>query len=511
MKSNYLLIILSVLLVLGSGCSEFDDINTNPDNPNNATAALLATKLIGHITKPSSAKVFSYDYMISKHMAWSEGAQNEQYNLWGRTSFGKDTLLINTVKMVEYAEKVSNVEPYAGLAHFVKAYRLFYNSLEVGDIPYSEALQGESGNVKPKYDTQKDVMLNILNDLDKAYDYFSKATGSFEGDFIYGGNVENWKKTVTAFQLKVLMNLSIKESDTDLNIKKRFSEIVSQRELYRSNNDNLQINFKNAGGMVYPFHHTETKHAQYVMLSTTLVDTMKKYNDYRLFYYASPAKAQTNAGISADSWDAYLGIDPSLAFSDISSLKSEEKYCALNPRYTENEVGESLIRLGFGEQQLILAEAVLRGWISGSASDYYKKGIKAGFDFVKAQASNNVYNNGREITTAYIEDYLNNPLIQLDEKPSSFESDLNKILTQKYLASFLQYPMDSYYDYRRTGYPRLPINPGTNQNTVADKMPVRYMYPLEELNYNKENCEASIQQQYGGDDNVNSLMWILKE
>lgn len=39
---------------------------------------------------------------------------------------------------------------YQGLAYFMKAYKLFYYSLEVGDIPYSEALQGEADNIKPK-------------------------------------------------------------------------------------------------------------------------------------------------------------------------------------------------------------------------------------------------------------------------------------------------------------------------------------------------------------------------
>lgn len=508
MKINYILILLSALLILNPGCSEFDDINIDPDKPNQATAALLATQLIGTMTKPEAAKVFSYDYMISKHMAWSEGAQNEQYNLWGRASFSSDVMLNNIGKMLEYAEKGDNADAYNGLAHFTKAYKLYYSSLLVGDRPYSEALQGESGNVKPKYDTQKELMLNVLNDLGLAYDSFSKATQNFEGDFIHNGNIENWKKTVTAFQLKVLINLSRKESDTDLNIKERFNRILTQGSLYQSNSDNFQINFKNAGGMVYPFHHTETKHSQYVMLSTTVVDTMKKYNDYRLFYYASPSKAQTAAGIPAGEWDAYIGVDPSLAFSDISAMKSDEMYCALHPRYTENEVGESLIRLGFGEQQFILAEAALRGWIPGPASDYYKQGIKAGFDFVREQAKS--VSNGREITDSYIEEYMNNPLIQLSDNSAAFESNLNKIITQKYLASFLQYPMESYFDYRRTGYPGLPINPATNQNEIADKMPVRYMYPLKELNFNKENCEAAIARQFGGDDDVNKLMWIVE-
>lgn len=511
MKIKNIFIPLFALPMFFFGCGEFDDINTNPDNPNRATADLLATELLGAITKASTAKTFSYDYMISKHIAWSEGAQNEQYNLWGRTTFEDYTSLVNTIKMLEYAEVSPNVDAYKGFAHFVKAYKLFYMSMKVGDIPYSKALEGESGNTKPKYDTQKEVMLSVLKDLDESYSDFSKAKAGFGGDFVYSGDLEHWKKTVTAFKLKVLMYLSLKESNADMNIRKQFSEAVAQRSLYQSNEDNLQISFRNEGGLVYPFHNTETKHAQYVMLSTMLVDTMKKYNDYRLFYYASPSKAKIDGGVAPNSWDAYLGIDPSLPFSQIASLKSNGMYCALNPRYTENEAGEPLVRLGYGEQQLILAEAVLRGWIEGSASDYYKKGIKANLLFVKEQTPDKAkFTNGNPITDQVIQDYLANPAIQLEEKAEAFESDLSKIITQKYLASFMQYPMDSYYDYRRTGYPALPINPSTNQNELSDRMPVRFMYPSKEIDNNKANCEEAIARQFEGDDNTNKRMWILK-
>lgn len=37
-------------------------------------------------------------------------------------------------------------DSYAALAKFMKAYKLFYKSLEVGDIPYSDALKGEEGS-----------------------------------------------------------------------------------------------------------------------------------------------------------------------------------------------------------------------------------------------------------------------------------------------------------------------------------------------------------------------------
>lgn len=82
-------------------------------------------------------------------------------------------------------------------------------------------------------------MLSILNDLDKAYESFSLAK-NFVGDPILKGNVSKWKKTVTAFRLKVLINLSKKEADPDLKVKERFAQLVQSGTLMESNDDNFQ-------------------------------------------------------------------------------------------------------------------------------------------------------------------------------------------------------------------------------------------------------------------------------
>ena len=96
------------------------------------------------------------------------------------------------------------------------------------------------------------------------------------------------------------------------------------------------------------------------------------------------------------------------------------------------------------------------------------------------------------------------------QKESTFENDLNKVLTQKYLDLFMHNTYTCYYDFRRTGYPKLPVNPSTNMNTVPDKMPMRWRYEQREYDFNRENLEEAIQRQYNGNDDWNELMWILK-
>lgn len=505
MKKLSIYLVSVLMLASVCSCTSFDELNTDPDSTTKVSPEMIATNLILNIAKPSTQKSFFNSSFLMKYMAWGEGSGAYQYNKFERSGFGSYYKLISAQKMVELAEDY-NQEAYIGLAKFVEAYKMYYLTMEVGDIPCSDALKGEEGGIKPKYDTQKEVMRRILESLEESYANFSKAK-DFDGDPMMGGSVERWKKAVAALQLKVLMNLSLKASDPDLNVKGRFAAIVANSALMESNDDNFQTVFSAKKGQRYPTYNDDFNYSQYPMLSITLVDVLKKFGDYRLFYYAEPAEAKLKEGMAEDAWDAYIGVDPSDPNSDIMKAYGEKEFCNINLRYKEDPKGEPFITLGYAEQNFILAEAALRGWISGSADTYYKKGIEASMRFI-ADNTDYKYAHNREITDDYIAGYLDKPEIQLTEGRGN---GLEMVMTQRYLASFLHCPWDAYYDYRRTGYPEMPINVETNQNEVSTQLPKRWMYPQSELDYNSENVKEAIQRQYGGEDNHNSLMWILQE
>lgn len=511
MNAKYIYIIVSILLLTNSCTSKFDDYNTNDDAATKVTPAMLSTYLILDITQIGGAKYSLYHKMLDKSIAWSEGsAESYQYNDLGRISFNSIYAnFTNCEKMIQAAgtspEGIQN--SYKGLYKFVKAYQLFNLSMQVGDIPYSDSNKGEEGNIKPKYDTQKKVMTQILNDLDEAEQLFSIGT-DFGGDPILKGSPSKWRKIIKAFQLKVLVNLSKKENDADLRIKERFSSIAASTYLMSSNNDNFQLTYSDIAGQQYPLYHND--HVQYLMISNTLVDPLKKYNDYRLFYYATPAEYQLKAGYKADDYEAYIGIDPSAVQSENNVLHGEGKFSGPNERYLRPE-GEPIMRISYMEQNFILAEGALRGWLNKEKADeYYKKGIRASMEFIAKYTPNkSEYHHNRPIEDNYISQYLIQPSIQLN---GDFNHDLELILLQKYLASYLQHPnYDSFYDNRRTGYPKLPINPNSNLNTDRNRLPIRWLYPQAELDYNKENIEEAIKRQYNGNDDTNQTMWMIQE
>ncbi|MDO4180729.1 MAG: SusD/RagB family nutrient-binding outer membrane lipoprotein [Bacteroidales bacterium] len=513
MKIKHIILAAVAIGSVGMGTtsctSKFDDYNTNQDATTKVTPAMLATSVILNIMELGRSKYFVYDNMLNKQIAWAEGgAEDDQYNKLGRVSYSAYTNITDCQKMLLEAESSTEAvqNSYKGLAKFIKAYQLFYLSMQVGDIPYSESNGAEEGNIKPAYDTQKEVMAQILNDLEEAQGFFASGD-DFDGDPILGGDPESWRKVAVAFEMKVLINLSRKVNDSDLRVKERFAQLANGGHLMTSNADNLQLVYSNTSGQLYPLYQND--HMQYLMISSTLVDPLKRFNDYRLFYYAAPCDYALSNGFSDTDWEAYMGIDPSAIQSENNVLHGEGKDCGPNDRYLQPE-GEPLIHIGYMEQNFILAEAALRNWIDpNKASEYYKKGIRASMEFIAdATPDNEAYHHGHPITADYIDEYLGQAAIQLN---GDFDHDLEMILLQKYLGSYLQHPdNDCFYDNRRTGYPVLPLNPESNMNTDPNKFPVRWMYPQSELDYNKENVQAAIDRQYNGNDDFNQVMWILQ-
>lgn len=501
------------LIFLISSCSEFDKINTNPDKSTEASAELIATRQIYNVFNDagiSADKNFIYDVLLAKQIGWWEGRTNE---LYGKLTDAPMTYQVytNTKRMLEYAIE-EDLDAYTGLSHFLRVNRVFETSLKLGDVVYSEAGMAEDGIFKPKYDTQKDVMLGLLNEIDLAYQHFSKSTRSFKGDIIYGGNITKWKKLCAALELKILIQLSKKENDPDLKIKERFAKVLNEKVLMDSNADNFQLKFENKAKMYYPFSSLQTAQQAYAMVATTIIDPLKQYDDPRLFALAEPAKALIDQGIAENDKAAYIGTDPSLSPGEMKDLQAAGMFCKLGEHFTSESdpIGEPFFRFSYAEQCFNIAEAALRGWIDKSkASEYFKKGIEAAMNFT-ATYTLEKHAHGNPITSADIERIKNHPELQLT---GEFEKDLEKIITQKYIASFMQNSYNTYYDYRRTGYPILPINPANslNDDGYKDKLPVRWRYRPAEYSSNRENLEEALDRQFGGQDTNNGLMWILKD
>jgi len=500
-------ILMSLLLV---ACGDFDEINTNPDTTTSVTPEFLATSIIYNMTASSSNKAFLNDSWVMKSTGYTELMENYMYNKFDRYGFGGYSLLISADKMLTIAEadnsrKDSELNAFRGINMFAQAYIFYNETMALGDVPCSEALKGETeGLFTPKYDTQEEVFYIILKDLEKASDYFSKAT-SFHGDFVYNGDPDKWMRTVNSFTLRVLSMLNKKGTVKDISVQQMF-ETFAQKPLIENEDASFARTYSSKSGQWYPFYYEQNMFWMYPVMSSFLVDMMKGLNDYRLFYYAEPAEAL--ASKPENSFEAYSGVDPVMENGKAQAECTEGKHSAVNRRYHRIASGEPIKTIAYSEVQFILAEAALNGWKTPqSAKQHYENGVKSAMMFT-ADYTPVDYRNGITIDEAYIDSYLQGTAAFNTTEPKDVL--MEKIFNQKYIASFWQLAWNSYYDYRRTGFPKLPINPETNMNEVKTQMPLRWMYAESEYSVNRANIEEAIQRQFGGNDTPNDVMWLLK-
>lgn len=154
--------------------------------------------------------------------------------------------------------------------------------------------------------------------------------------------------------------------------------------------------------------------------------------------------------------------------------------------YTPSNLNQNLAKapltlklMGYSELQFALAELALKKVIPGDAKSYYENGVKASIEQWGAAV----------------------PATYLADKNVAYNGTLERIMMQKYIALFFV-DQQSWFEYRRTGFPVLPNNGGLLNNGI---MPSRFMYPPATRLRNFENYTSAVSGM-GGDD-INVKVW----
>ena len=502
MKKAYVLIPAIAAFCL-MACNRFEEYNTNPNGSNTVTSGMLATKLMLPLLSNTSTSQNLNKYMVNVEAISAN--LDDRYNALRRSGFDRIALLRNVEKMVSFAPEGTSRNSYAAIGHFVRAWTFFEITMKMGDIPYGEALKGESDVFYPAYDTQENIFAGILDELDAADSLFA-AGAQFAGDpYSYAGDPAKWRKLVNAFELRVLINLAGKTGVPRLRVTERFRKIVADRPLLASNADNYLMKWNDVHRFAYATLVDRNGEQRFV--TSLVIDTLKRYNDRRLFYYARPTKAAVAAGTPANNPDAYAGLDSSEPQGAVPNIA--DAISRINERYTDGVEGEPThILTSYVEQNFILAEAAVRGLLSGDAKAYYDEAIRASMKWTADNTADNPsYHHNVKLDDAYVNSYLASPGVALS---SNTGEAVHQIIVQKYLAFFLRAGELPWFEYRRTGYPAFPLNPATNLNEPSTKMPVRWMYPQDEFKYNAANVQAALARQFNGTDDNNGIMWVLK-
>lgn len=518
-------ILALVLLVAGTGCQKsFDDLYENTNKPTKVPASLLLNGVLNSL----------YDGPDGSYEKWCQYFL-ENYDYYGNNeyNFGEGPNLYGTLKNVvkmedEAVNSGSNpdLNPYEALGKFFRAYYFTKMSLAMGDLPMNNALKG-TGDLTPSYDSQKEIFQRSLQWLEEANADIAKLIAAndntLQGDFYFNNNLSKWQKVVNTYHLRLLLHLSKKADDADLKVKQEFAKIVGDASKYpvmQSNDDNLQFVY------VYPSNTYPNNPSSFGFnalrknCSATYVGLLTKLKDPRVYITSEPATRLVANGLSQTDFDAFVGADPGEDLGSMYIKANAGEYSLLNRKYFyDTYTGEPSIQIGYPELCFLIAEGINRGWAAsgtlGDAEAYYKEGIKASRHsynipdagamnvyFLKPGSSLGTYNTYSVDVT--FDTYYDQALVKY---AGNNAGGLEQIVDQKYLALFRHSGLESYYTWRRTGFPKFTTGPGTGN---SQRIALRFQYDSGERTANSQNYQNALNAQYSGNDDINGIMWIVK-
>jgi len=481
MKSIQSIAFLTVFSIALIGCKKhFEDINTNVNSPVNVEPDLLLRQVLYNSGDNISYEGFVTGNLLSQHFSMVD------FNLFDRHNLSQPQLggnpwpflyknLRDNEIILSKVEEDEKYRVYEGPARIMKAYLSQMLTDLYGDIPYSEALQGASGNVTPKYDSQEDVYLaegGIIDQLDKAIaaiDAYSSVE-TLGGDILFNGNLSQWRKFAVSLKIKALMRISDRDADVTLDIPGALQDLVNEGMYMMSNADNATFTFSSSQPNSFRMEQLRAGDFNLYVMSQTADTIYQALNDTRfeVFYRGTGNDPSIYNGL-------INGIDNSQTTISISNFSLPGTI------FRENT---GILKCNFmtaWETQFLLAEAALKGYISSAPQTLYEEGVMNAFDYWNVSmpatyltAGNAAYGTG---------------------------DPLEQIITQKWISNCIN-GYESWIEYNRTGFPNLlPVSASLN----GGQYPVRLPYPADESALNSANYSAASANTNGN--SVNAKVW----
>lgn len=217
-------IILAICLASLSGgfvgCSDFEEINTNPNAITGDQAKpeyFLNASIIGAQQDPNIAeRIFILDWKRAAHFEWGNGINsgfdNNGYasEYWNYMS-GWLKNANQAVTMGEAQIKGGKALPYtSNVVQIAKIWRAYLYSEfadNFGPVPVTQAFTG----VNPNFDSEEVVYTYILNELKQAVktiDVNVSTASIAKSDIFYAGDIKKWVKYANSLRLRIAMRLS---------------------------------------------------------------------------------------------------------------------------------------------------------------------------------------------------------------------------------------------------------------------------------------------------------------
>lgn len=501
--------ILLLILYMSSCTKDYLDINKNPNSPTTPELNQLLSGSQYYMVQSFGQGNFignnlsSYVHQLVSREVQNYGmtpGANNPYNTWN---------YLYTYVLNDYDAIIANAEPnenliYAGIAKTLKAYA-FSTMVDLwGDVPYSEF--NIPGLVAPKPDSSKDIYNSLIELLEDGKSDLENTNASNllkpgKDDFFYGGDVSKWVRLNNTIKLKLLLNSRKAKSDVS-EWQNKLNSLIAANAFIKEGED-FQFwfnNVTNPSNERHPAYSSYTgQHTHFIspyfyetMMGQTYNTTDNPFSgivDPRVPYYFYN---QLKTGQASESPHEYRnGNFMSIFFATTgpnsggSNDKSYTKYgiYPVGGKFDDGKGGAVSLTSGTGiaphkmitysTLQFMLAELALSGEINNDAKSLFKSAIEAAFSHVNSVVTKNgTANPAPKIEAEDINSFVEAVLKKYDNANS--DGKMRIVMTQKWIHNFMN-PIESYNDYRRTGYP-LPFDskktqdPGNGFNpTIEDR------------------------------------------
>lgn len=460
-KSYIIRAFAGALFILLSSCTKnFEEINTNPNSPDQAPMTNVLAYIIQNLSAKFGTTEMEYPAAFVGHVTKGSYTTVTTYKdspsstIW---SGSYSSISRNANLILEQAIEEGNVNMQAAVM-VLKAYALQMVVDVYGPAPYFEAGLGSEGLVNPAFDTEEDIYADLMQQLDAANALFSDdvANGLLgEGDLLYGGNMMKWKKFCNSLHLRMAIRISnVDQAGAAAEISKILDD-PDTYPVFEGNGDNALLMYPGTEDWVEPWTARHSSIGDDVM-AKPLVDSMLSLGDPRLAYYADTTSAGEYVGL-------IIGARQAL----------EPEASKLNDLFVNNPAG-TIYFMTFSEVELIKAEAAARSLATGDAGISYNAGITANCQ---------IY----EIPDTTILDYLASPRV-------AWAGDVEQIYLQKWISLFHQ-SWEAWAEVRRTDVPL--CDTAVNATTLVEhnRAPFRFPYPDSEKILNGGNIPGEVTEQ----------------
>jgi len=507
----YICLSFALLFPMTSCDNGFDEMNINPVQPTALDPIYLMNR--ASLFSTISSTTLNYESAIVQQIVSPNGGVlaganfnqlNRAFSIGTWNKYYRDVLK-HTTDVKGFTKDIparNNLYQMARILHSMAAMIL---TDTFGDVPYFEASLGYlEGKVNPVYDRQEDIYLDILNELQQATAALSTSSRIETGDIFYGGNVDKWKKLGYSLMLRAGM----RHSKVNPTRAREWVERAVAGGVMTSNADNMLIrhDFNYTNELGNTLNATE---ANNYYLAEPFEEYLNNKNDPRLASIAvrfigagsgpdqnnalagKPAAGVTLSRIPADQMGFPMGFDNQTIAGVVSQRGLRSFYAFSQVDRTRMAARDApIFHVTYAQTSLLMAEAVVRGWISGNAANLYAQGIRANMEQMKDYGLNTAIPENA-ITTF------------IGANPLDMGNAMQQIGDQYWVASFLN-AYEGFANFRRTGYPALTPNPYPGKDISGDFIR-RLSYPDAEFSVNNANIQAAVQRQ--GPDDLDTRVW----